>query len=51
MGEHHPELVTDRGRVGQVIANEEEQFSRTLQSGTIQIERLIAEARAENSTQ
>jgi alanyl-tRNA synthetase len=46
MGSPYPQLVTDRVRVQQVIANEEAQFSRTLQAGTIQIDRLVADARA-----
>ena len=45
MGPHYPELVRDAARIKQVLASEEELFSRTLQAGSLQIERLIAEAR------
>ena len=41
---HYPELSTDRARIRQVIATEEELFDRTLRAGSAQIERLIAEA-------
>jgi alanyl-tRNA synthetase len=46
MGQHYPQLETDRARLKQVVANEEELFSRTLQAGSTQVERLVAEARA-----
>jgi alanyl-tRNA synthetase len=46
MGAHYPELETQSGRIRQVLVTEEELFSRTLQSGSAQIERLIAQARA-----
>lgn len=42
MGPHYPDLQRDLGRVKQVLGAEEELFSRTLQSGLAQIERLIA---------
>jgi alanyl-tRNA synthetase len=44
MGPHYPELLNDAARVKQVLAGEEELFSRTLQSGLAHIERLIANA-------
>ena len=46
MGEHYPELRTQVARIKQVLADEEELFGRTLQSGSAQIERLVHEARA-----
>jgi alanyl-tRNA synthetase len=50
MGTHYPELGTDAARVKQVLTGEEELFSRTLQAGSAQIERLVAEARATATT-
>ena len=50
MGHHYPELRTDRGRIKHVLAHEEELFSRTLQAGSAQIERLVEEARAQGYT-
>jgi alanyl-tRNA synthetase len=50
MGAHYPELVTDARRIKQVLANEEELFSRTLQSGTAQLEGVIDEAREGKAT-
>lgn len=46
MRAHYPELAQDRGRIVQIVGTEEEQFRRTLQSGTLQIERIIADTRA-----
>ena len=46
MRAYYPELETDRVRIEQVLANEEELFARTLRSGSAQIERLIAETKA-----
>src|SRR5439155_2703287 len=46
MAQHYPQLATDRARIKQVIANEEELFDRTLQAGSAQVDRLVAEARA-----
>ncbi|HEY3061362.1 MAG TPA: alanine--tRNA ligase [Chloroflexota bacterium] len=43
MRPHYPELQAERGRIQQVIGYEEEQFRRTLQAGTLQIERIIVE--------
>ena len=42
MGPHYPELVTDAGRIKNVLTSEEELFSRTLQAGSLQIERIVA---------
>src|SRR6266568_1173922 len=44
MGPHYPELETEARRIKHVLASEEELFSRTLQAGQAQIERLIVEA-------
>jgi alanyl-tRNA synthetase len=51
MAPHYPELDTDRTRIQQVIANEEELFGRTLRAGLVQIERLVAQARTAGVTQ
>ena len=45
MGGHYPELRTEAARIKHVLADEEELFSRTLQAGSAQIERLVQEAR------
>src|SRR5262249_4413314 len=42
MGPHYLELVRDAARVKQVLSDEEELFSRTLQAGLGQIERVMA---------
>ncbi|HEY0580852.1 MAG TPA: alanine--tRNA ligase, partial [Chloroflexota bacterium] len=47
MGQHYPDLAKEAGRIKQVLSSEEELFSRTLQSGSAQIERLIAEAQGQ----
>jgi alanyl-tRNA synthetase len=44
MRDHYPDLIRESGRIKQVLAAEEELFSRTLQAGSAQVERLIAEA-------
>jgi alanyl-tRNA synthetase len=44
MREHYPDFARESGRIRQVLAAEEELFSRTLQAGSAQVERLIAEA-------
>ncbi|MBV9583135.1 MAG: alanine--tRNA ligase, partial [Chloroflexi bacterium] len=44
MGEHYPDFLREAGRIKEVLAAEEELFSRTLQAGSAQVERLIAEA-------
>jgi alanyl-tRNA synthetase len=44
MREHYPEFVRESERIKQVLAAEEELFNRTLQAGSAQVERLIAEA-------
>jgi alanyl-tRNA synthetase len=46
MGEHYADLVRESARIKQVLAAEEELFSRTLQAGSVQVDRLIAEAGA-----
>jgi alanyl-tRNA synthetase len=45
MGAHYAELITDAGRIRQVLSGEEELFGRTLQAGSAQLERLISDAR------
>ncbi len=50
MGEHHPDLSREAARIKQVLANEEELFSRTLQTGMAQLERLIAHAMPTTTT-
>jgi alanyl-tRNA synthetase len=46
MQAYYPDLATNRERIKQIIAGEEEQFGRTLQSGQLQIDRLVGEAKA-----
>jgi alanyl-tRNA synthetase len=46
MATHYPDLTTEASRIKQVLVTEEEIFSRTLQSGSAQVDRLIAEARS-----
>ena len=43
MGQHYPDLQRDAARIKQILSTEEELFSRTLQTGSAQLERLIAE--------
>ena len=43
MSDHYPDLPRDAVRIKQVLATEEELFSRTLQTGMAQLERLISE--------
>lgn len=50
MAEHYPELPREAARIKQVLATEEELFSRTLQAGSAQIERLVEEARSKGDT-
>jgi alanyl-tRNA synthetase len=50
MAPHYPQLATDRARIKQIVANEEESFSQTLQAGSAQVERLVEEARAAGLT-
>jgi alanyl-tRNA synthetase len=45
MGDHYPDLQTDAARIKHVVSAEEELFSRTLQAGSAQIDRLVANAR------
>jgi alanyl-tRNA synthetase len=51
MGRHYPDLVTEAGRIKNVLASEEELFGRTLKAGSAQIERLVSEARASGQKQ
>jgi len=44
MQDHYPDLAREAPRIKQVLAAEEELFSRTLQAGSAQVERLIAGA-------
>ncbi|MBV8719592.1 MAG: alanine--tRNA ligase, partial [Chloroflexi bacterium] len=46
MRAHYPDLQTEATRIKQVLSTEEELFSRTLQSGTAQVERVIAETQS-----
>jgi alanyl-tRNA synthetase len=51
MRAHYSELDRERGRIQQVVGSEEEQFRRTLQAGTLQIERIISEAQVPGVTE
>ena len=51
MGPHYPDLLTEAGRIKKVLSDEEELFSRTLQSGSMQIQRLVDEARLASATE
>ncbi len=44
MGEHYAGLLRESARIKQVLAAEEELFRRTLQAGSVQVDRLIAES-------
>jgi alanyl-tRNA synthetase len=44
MRDHYPDFQRDATRIKEVLAAEEELFSRTLQAGSVQVARLIAEA-------
>jgi alanyl-tRNA synthetase len=46
MRDHYPDFSRETARIKEVLAAEEELFSRTLQAGSAQVERLIAEAGA-----
>ncbi len=46
MGETYPELVAERATIARWVGDEEESFGRTLVRGTELLERLVAEARA-----
>ncbi|MGI9146935.1 MAG: alanine--tRNA ligase [Chloroflexota bacterium] len=50
MGANYPDLVSDAARISHVLTDEEELFGRTLQSGSLQIERLVSEARSAGVT-
>jgi alanyl-tRNA synthetase len=46
MGDTYPELVAERATIERWIADEEESFGRTLERGSELLDRLVAEARA-----
>jgi alanyl-tRNA synthetase len=46
MTAHYPDLRGEARRIKEVLSTEEELFRRTLQAGTAQVERLIADAQA-----
>ncbi len=50
MGAHYPVLVSDAARIRQVVENEEELFTRTLRSGSAQVEQIVAEATRRGQT-
>jgi alanyl-tRNA synthetase len=45
MGETYPELVAERETIARWVGDEEESFGRTLERGTVLLERLVAEAK------
>jgi len=47
MGEAYPELVQHRRFIREVVTAEEERFARTLESGLLRLEELVAAAKAE----
>jgi alanyl-tRNA synthetase len=50
MGEDYPELVAERGTIERWVGDEEESFGRTLERGSELLERLIAEADAQETS-
>jgi len=50
MGETYPELAAERETIARWVADEEESFGRTLDRGTELLERLVAEAEAEETS-
>jgi len=50
MGESYPELVAERETIARWVGDEEESFGRTLERGTEQLERLIAEAKGSETS-
>jgi alanyl-tRNA synthetase len=44
MGDSYPELVAERENVGRWVRDEEESFGRTLERGTVLLEKLVSEA-------
>jgi alanyl-tRNA synthetase len=50
MGQHYPDLVSQAGRIKQVLSEEEALFRNTLQTGSAQIDRLVSEAHARGET-
>ncbi len=45
MGESYPELAAERETIARWVGDEEESFGRTLERGTVLLERLVAEAK------
>jgi alanyl-tRNA synthetase len=50
MGEDYPELVAERENIMRWVGDEEESFGRTLERGTELLERLIAEAKEQETS-
>ena len=50
MGETYPELVAERETIVRWVGDEEESFGRTLERGTELLGRLVAEAKASNTS-
>ncbi len=50
MGPQYPELISDRNRITQVAANEEDAFLQTLRAGTSLFENAATELKARKST-
>jgi alanyl-tRNA synthetase len=45
MGDAYPELVAERENIGRWVGDEEESFGRTLERGTVLLEKLVLEAK------
>ncbi|HEU4463082.1 MAG TPA: alanine--tRNA ligase-related protein, partial [Solirubrobacterales bacterium] len=45
MGDDYPELVAERENIGRWVRDEEESFGRTLERGTVLLEKLVFEAK------
>ncbi|HET7574306.1 MAG TPA: alanine--tRNA ligase-related protein, partial [Solirubrobacterales bacterium] len=50
MGDAYPELVAERATIARWVDDEEESFGRTLERGTELLERLVAEAEAQETS-
>jgi len=50
MGETYPDLVAERETIGRWVGDEEESFGRTLERGTELLERLIVEAKEQETS-
>ena len=50
MGESYPELVAERETIARWVGDEEESFGRTLERGTELLARLVAQAKAEETS-